>query len=84
MRLPSEPVQLSIEQIKDLNQQLSTMRHDINNHLALIMAATELIRYKPDSVERMMETLSEQPTRISESVAKFSENFESTLKIKKI
>jgi len=47
--VPSQPVTLSVEQIEELNQKLSNMRHDINNNLSLILAATELIRHKPQS-----------------------------------
>jgi hypothetical protein len=76
MRMPSEPVVFSTEQIEDLNHKLSTLRHDINNHLSLIMAATELIRHKPNMAERMMLTLLEQPQRISTAITKFSAEFE--------
>ena len=61
MGLPTEPVILTPEQLAQLNSELSTMRHDINNHLSLIMAAVELIRHKPQMAERMMTTLVEQP-----------------------
>ena len=76
MALPSQPVTLSIEQLDELNRRLSTMRHDINNHLSLIMAAVELIRYKPQMSDRMMATLAEQPPKITESLTKFSVDFE--------
>jgi len=76
MRMPSKPVQLSVEQIEDLNQKLSVLRHDINNQLSLIMAATELIRHKPQMADRMMDTLVEQPPKITAAMAKFSEEFE--------
>jgi len=76
MRTPSQPVQLSVEEIQELNHKLSTLRHDINNHLSLIMAATELIRHKPQMAERMMVTLTEQPPKISAAIAKFSSEFE--------
>ena len=81
MRMPSEPINLSVEAIQDLNHKLSTLRHDINNHLSLIMAATELIRHKPQMAERMMETLVEQPPKISASLAKFSSEFEHAFSI---
>jgi hypothetical protein len=81
MPLPSQPVTLSAEQIKELNSKLATMRHDINNQLSLIMAAVELIRYKPETSERMMAMLAEQPARISASVVQFSHEFEHTLSI---
>ena len=81
MRMPSEPVNLSIEQVQDLNQKLSSLRHDINNHLSLIMAATELIRHKPQMAERMMDTLVEQPPKITAAISKFSFEFENTFGI---
>jgi len=76
MVLPSEPVTFSVAQMEELNKKLSTMRHDINNQLSLIVAAVELIRHKPHLVERMTTTLAEQPAKISESIGKFSHEFE--------
>ena len=81
MGLPSQPVTLSIEQLDELNKKLSTMRHDINNHLSLIMAAVELLRHKPQLAERMMATLVEQPPRVTEAINKFSGEFERTMGI---
>ncbi len=83
MPLPTEPATLTASQIEELNKQLSTMRHDINNHLSLIMAAVELIRRKPDALERMSNTLLEQPTRITEAMMKFSATFESAFGLKR-
>jgi hypothetical protein len=83
MALPTEPAALTASEIAELNKQLSTMRHDINNYLSLIMAAVELIRHKPEALERMSKTLLEQPTRISEAMTKFSVIFESALGIKR-
>ena len=77
--MPSEPVTLTPEQLTQLNSQLSTMRHDINNHISLIMAAVELIHHKPHMAERMMTTISEQPPRITESINKFSTEFAQAL-----
>ena len=81
MTLPDRPVTLSVEQIAGLNQALSNMRHDINNYLSLVLAASELIRVKPEMVERMAGTLGEQPARIEAAVRKFSATFESTFGI---
>ena len=44
MVLPDQPVTLTVEQIRELNQKLSTLRHDVNNNLALVIAAAEIIR----------------------------------------
>jgi len=81
MALPSQPVHLSVEQVGALQQQLSDMRHDVNNHLSLIMAAVELVRHKPQMAERMLATLAEQPPKISEALRKFSAEFEKSLEI---
>ena len=83
MSLPSEPATLTAAEIEELSKQLSTMRHDINNHLSLIMAAVELVRRKPEALERMTNTLIEQPARITEAMIKFSATFERTLGIKR-
>jgi len=79
--LPSQPVTLTVEQLADLNRSLSAMRHDINNQLSLIIAAAELIRHKPQTVERMVATLVEQPPRIADSLAKFAVEFDRALGI---
>jgi len=76
MALPTEPVTLTVAQLEELNHQLSHMRHDINNHLSLIVAAIELIRHKPQVAERMMVTVAEQPAKIGESLKKFSNEFD--------
>lgn len=83
MNVPTGPVTLTPEQIVELNQRLSTLRHDVNNHLSLILAAAELIRAKPQAAERMVATLLEQPRKISEAMQKFSREFEQTLEIRR-
>jgi len=83
MMLPTQPVTLTVEQITELNHQLSNMRHDINNQLSLILAATELIRAKPHMVDRMTATLVEQPPKVTAAVTRFSTEFEKTLGIKR-
>lgn len=81
MTLPSQPVTLTVEQLAELNRQLSTMRHDINNHLSLILAAAELLRIKPELSERMQTMLHEQPNRIGDAMSKFTAQFEQTMGI---
>jgi len=83
MGLPSESVTLTVTQLEELNRKLSTMRHDINNNLSLIVAAVELIRHKPQMTERMIATLGEQPAKIVEAVTRFSTEFEQALRITK-
>jgi hypothetical protein len=76
MGLPDEPVTLTVEQIDVLNRKLSSLRHDINNHLSLILAAAELIRHKPQMVGPMLNTLADQPPKVVEALVKFSAEFE--------
>jgi len=81
MALPTTPVTITPEQLKELNQHLSHMRHEINNQLLLIVAALELVRYKPEMKDRMLETMGQQPPKITAEVAKFSAEFDRTLGI---
>ncbi|HWH72534.1 MAG TPA: hypothetical protein VNT26_24445 [Candidatus Sulfotelmatobacter sp.] len=79
--MPTQPVTLSVEELAELNRKLATMRHDINNHLSLIMATVELARYKPQMAERMLATLAEQPHKISTCLSQFTAEFERTFGI---
>ena len=81
MGSPQENVVLTPEEVAELNRKLSDMRHSVNNHLTLVSTAMELMRRKPDSVERMLESMSEQPERIREELTHFSDEFEAALKI---
>ena len=79
MLLPKpQPVALSAEQVGELNKKLTDMRHEINNYLTSIVAASELIRHKPESAGRLVATMAEQPVKISEALRKFSNEFEKT------
>ena len=81
MLLPNEAVTLSAEQISELNQKLTTLRHDANNGLSLMVAAVELIRRRPESAGNLWSTLLEQPRKITEAISQFSSDFESALHI---
>jgi hypothetical protein len=83
MGLPDKPVALTPEQIANLNRRLGMLRHNINNHLALIVAASELIRRKPENADRLVENILQQPERITAEMRAFSEEFESLLGIKR-
>ena len=76
MGMPSESVTLTPEQIAALNKKLSTMRHDVNNHLSLIVAAAELMKFKPELRDRVSQTLSNQSPKIVADIAAFSTEFE--------
>ena len=81
MGLPDKTVALSPEQIAILNRRLAMMRHNINNHLALIVAASELLKRKPEMAARLVENIIQQPDRITAEMRGFSEDFEAALGI---
>jgi CHASE3 domain sensor protein len=81
MGLPQQTVPLTPGQVADLNRRLSDLRHNVNNHLALMVAALELIRRKPEAAARMINNLNEQPQKILEDIKKFSDEFEKALQI---
>ena len=79
MSLQSEPVTLSAEQVAELKRNLADLRHDINNNVALMLSAIEMIRRRPDTFEKMLDSLGRQPHRINEAVVQFSKALESAL-----
>jgi hypothetical protein len=81
MGLPSEPQTLTPEQVAELNSKLAEMRHNINNYLSMIIAATELVKRKPESAERFLDMIALQPPRITTDMQAFSTAFEKMLKI---
>ena len=81
MPSPQQSVTLAPEQIQELERRLSDLRHNINNNLSLIVAAIELLRRKPDLAMRMVETISEQPSKILDEVKQFSDQLERALHI---
>ena len=76
MGLPTTPVTLSAEEISKLNQKLSHMRHNVNNNLALMVAALELLRRKPDTAMKMADAISGQTNNLGEEIRIFSDEFE--------
>jgi signal transduction histidine kinase len=76
MGVPITPATLTAAQLAELNQKLSHMRHEINNQLALVVTALELMRLRPEMRDKMLLTISQQPSVILAEVAKFSAEFE--------
>lgn len=81
MGLPQQAVTLSPDQIAELNKKLSAMRHNINNNLALLVAALELVRRKPEMGPKLLENMAQQPERIMGEMRRFSEEFEAAFGI---
>jgi hypothetical protein len=81
MRLPTEPVTLSVEQIRELKDKLADLQHDVNNSVSLMLAAVELIRVRPEARESMMDSFSRHPKKIIETVTQFTRSLEGTIGI---
>jgi hypothetical protein len=81
MNQPTQPVALSVEQIGELSQKLSNLRHDLNNSLSLIAATVELVRRRPTVPEQMWNSLAEQPRKIGDAFTQFSRDLEAALHI---
>ena len=81
MRLPSEPVTLTVDQIRELKEKIADLQHDVNNSVSLMLAAVELIRGRPEARESMMDSFSRQPKKINDTVTQFSRSLEATLGI---
>jgi hypothetical protein len=81
MALPEQPVALNPDQIEELNRKLSDMRHNVNNHLSMITAAAEIALRKPEMLSRVLNTLIEQPQKITNEIHKFSDDFERLLQV---
>ena len=76
MGVPITPATLTAAQLSELNSKLAHMRHEINNQLAMVVAALELMRYRPEMRDKMLTTIGQQPPLILAEVAKFSAEFE--------
>ncbi len=83
--MPSQPVQskgeqklLSIGNFGSLSERLSTMRHDINNRLAIVTAAADLMKLKPDAatIALWLPRVGAQPEVVKALMQEFSESFE--------
>ena len=79
MSSPSQSVTLTVPEVEELARHFSAFRHDANGCLALVVAATELIRYNPGVAKRMTTTLAEQPPKIAGKLREFIEYCERTL-----
>ncbi len=79
MDLPNQSVNLTPQQIVEIDKKLATMRHNVNNCLAMLVATAELMRRKPETVARFAESFADQPQKIADEIKKFSEDLRASL-----
>jgi hypothetical protein len=70
------------EELEGLYQYLRTMRHAINNNVAVIMAMAELSQRNPAQCQKLSQICLEKAPLIASSIGKFSELFEGTLHVR--
>jgi len=81
VEIPKTAKTLTREQVVELDRQLAKLRHAINNHLSLITAATEIMKLKPETAERMLGNISKQPPKIMEDLRNFTVVFDAAFDI---
>jgi hypothetical protein len=79
MEAPKQPITFTPVKLDKMVKRMSELRHNINNHLTLIIGAAELIRRKPEMIERMTGSLIDQARKIEEEMKRFSAEFERDL-----
>jgi hypothetical protein len=81
MGLPNTDVTLTPAQVAELNRGLSELRHNVNNHLALIVTSLELVQRKPEAAERLLDNARKGADKIRHELQGFSQQCEQTLGI---
>ena len=66
-------------QLEALHQNLRTVRHGINNDVAVIMAMAELSQRNPAHCQKLAQVCLEKAPQISATIGGFSELFSGTL-----
>jgi hypothetical protein len=69
------------QQLQALHQNLRTVRHAINNNVAVIMAMAELSQRNPAQFQKLCQLCLEKAPQIASAVAGFAELFEGTINL---
>ena len=69
------------KQLEALNQNLRTVRHGINNNVAVIMAMAELAQRNPAQCAKLAQLCLEKAPQISAAMGGFSEMFDGALSL---
>ena len=81
MDATTHPVTLTAGQVEELKGRLADLRHNVANQLSLIVAATELIRRRPEMAARFADSLVAPPKKITDEVKLFSAELEKALAV---
>ena len=69
------------KQLESLYQNLRTLRHAINNDVAVIMAMAELSQRNPAQSQKLVQVCLEKAPQISSSIGGFSDLFNGMLNV---
>ncbi len=69
------------KQLESLHQNLRTVRHAINNNVAVIMAMSELAQRNPAQCPKLSQLCLEKAPQIAAAIGGFSELFEGAISL---
>lgn len=71
------------KQLEMLHQNLRTVRHAINNHVAVIMAMAELAQRNPGQSQKLSQICLEKAPQIADAIGGFTELFQGALSVQR-
>jgi deoxyribose-phosphate aldolase len=71
------------KQLEMLHQNLRTVRHAVNNHVAVIMAMAELAQRNPAQSQRLSQICLEKAPQIADAIGGFTELFQGALSVQR-
>ena len=71
------------KQLEMLHQNLRTVRHSINNHVAVIMAMAELAQRNPAQGQKLSQICLEKGPQIADAIGGFTELFQGALSVQR-
>ncbi len=69
------------KQLEALNQNLRTVRHAINNHVAVLMAMAELSQRNPAQCQKLSQLCLEKAPQIAAAIGGFKELFDGVVNL---
>ena len=81
MKQPEKQFEQTREQMEVLYQNLRTIRHAINNNVAVIMAMAELTQRNPAQCQKLTQLCLDKAPQIAASIGAFTELFEGAISL---
>ena len=81
MKQPEKQLEQTREQMEALYQNLRTIRHAINNNVAVIMAMAELTQRNPAQCQKLTQLCLDKAPQIAASIGAFTELFEGAVSL---